>query len=199
MKLFKSLGIFLQFIVTAAIGLALIYLASGFFSYDEVGKVLASVNDNLNARLIIAIVGLVFILVGLVQAKVRIAMMRREKTIAFENPDGQVVVSLAAIEDYVERMISQLPQVKDTRSTVIANKRGVDVMIKAVLLSDSHIPEVTEKIQSLIKNKLQEMLGIEESINVRIHVAKLINKNVKEDSNADMKDVSRHVPFRGIV
>ncbi|MCK4463616.1 MAG: hypothetical protein KAU58_04830, partial [Candidatus Omnitrophica bacterium] len=91
----------------------------------------------------------------------------------------------------------EMPQVKELKSTVTAGKKGIDVISRATLFSDSNIPEITEKIQSMIKTKLLEMLGIEEAISVKIHVAKLLHRAGKEEIT-EPKEASRHIPFRGI-
>jgi len=199
MNIIKGFKLVFGFLVYLALGLALIYFATDFFPYDTVSDYIAGVRQRTNVRYGIYGVGILFIVLGFIFSRVQYAKMRKEKTIAFENPDGQVVVSLAAIEDYVRRIVKQLPQVKDLKSNVTASKRGVDVMTVATLFADANIPEVTEKIQAIIKSKLLEMLGIEESISVRVHVAKLISKNAKEETGSgEIKEMARHVPFRGL-
>ena len=42
---------------------------------------------------------------------------RRERTIAFENPNGGVTVSLTALEDLIKRLMGQMPEIKEIRDT----------------------------------------------------------------------------------
>mgnify|MGYP001248070231 CR=1 FL=1 len=197
MNFFRGIISLLYLLIYVLIGGALIVLSLGIFSAEEIASGVQYLYSSPNVKLAAGVLGLLFVLIGLISVRATFRRMKREKTIAFENPDGQVVVSLAAIEDFIKRIVKQLPQVKELKSAVTAGKRGITVVSKATLFSDSNIPETTEKIQSMIKGKLLEMLGIEESINIKIHIAKLIGKGGKEDVE-EPKEASRHIPFRGL-
>jgi len=117
--------------------------------------------------------GLVMVLLGLSAAQAAYGKFQREKTIAFNNPDGEVTISLVAIEDFIKRTARSIPEIKDLRSSVVANKKGVVIEARVTFFPDVNIPNTTEKIQSLIKTRVQDMLGIEEAITVKIHVIKI--------------------------
>ncbi len=197
MNIFRSLILMLYLVLYLVIGGTLIILALNVFSLDQIIEGVNFLYSDQNLKLAMGVIGIMFILIGILSAQISFGKMQREKTIAFENPDGQVVVSLAAIEEFIKRMIKEMPQVKELKSTVTAGKKGIDVISRATLFSDSNIPEITEKIQSMIKTKLLEMLGIEEAISVKIHVAKLLHRAGKEEIT-EPKEASRHIPFRGI-
>ena len=101
-----------------------------------------------------------------------------------------------AIEDFIRRSAQQLPDVKELRSDVVARKGKILVRARATLWSDAHIPEVAEQIQSVVKGKVQEMLsGIEEPILVRVHVAKIVPREIKE-AVPDRRSTPYTPPFR---
>ena len=197
MNIFKSLIILLYLVLYLAIGGTLIILALNVFSLDQIIEGVNFLYNDQNLKMAMGVIGMMFILIGMLSAQISFGKMHREKTIAFENPDGQVVVSLTAIEEFIKRMVKEMPQVKELKSTVTASKKGIDVISRATLFSDSNIPEITEKIQSMIKTKLLEMLGIEEAIGIKIYVAKLLHRAGKEEMT-EPKETSRHMPFRGI-
>jgi len=194
MNFFKSLIIFLYLLIYIIVGGTLIIFALNIFSLEQIISGIDYVYSSQNLTLAIGIIGLMFMLIGIISAQMSFGKMKREKTICFDNPDGQVVISLNAIEDFIKKVIKDVPQVKEIRSLVSANKKGISVVSKATLFSDSNIPELTEKIQSMVKSKLMEMLGIEESISVKIHVIKLIARSEKEEAR-EPKEASRHIPF----
>ncbi len=199
MNIFKSFIILLYLVLYLVIGGALIVLALNAFSLDQITEGVNFLYNDQNLKMAMGVIGIMFILIGILSAQISFGKMHREKTIAFENPDGQVVVSLAAIEEFIKRMVKEMPQVKELKSTVTASKKGIDVVSRATLFSDSNIPEITEKIQSMIKTKLLEMLGIEETIGVKIHVAKLLHRDRQgKEEPSEPKETSRHIPFRGI-
>ena len=84
------------------------------------------------------------------------------------------------------------------KSDCIATKKGIDISTKVIFWADANIPEATEKIQGLVKAKIQEMLGIDEPIIIKIHVTKIATRPeakpaVKKGKEKD--DVS--IPFGG--
>ena len=123
--------------------------------------------------------GFILILINISIAHLSLGKMRREKTIAFDNPYGRVTVSLAAIEDYVKKLTTGMTEIKELKSSISAGRKGVEVVARAVLYSDANIPEVTEKIQNAIRIKLQEMLGLEETVTIKINVAKITPREQK--------------------
>lgn len=149
-------------------------------------------------RVAFFLTGVGLILLNWLYADLALAKVRRQKTIAFGNPEeGQVTVSLAAIEDFIRRSSEDLPEVKELRCDVVARKGTIVVRARVVLWSDAHIPEAAEKIQSMVRGKVQEMLtGIEEPIQVRVHVAKIIPRDPK-GSSVDRRGIPYTPPFRG--
>ncbi len=151
-----------------------------------------------NLRLACFLTGVGLILLNLVIANLTVTRLQRRKIIAFENPDGQVTVSLSAIEDFIRRSTRELPEVKDLRSDVIAGKGRILVRVRVSLWSEAHIPEVTERVQSLVKTKVQEMLsGIEEPILVRVHVSKIVPREEAEAGASSRRKDPISPPFRG--
>ncbi len=150
---------------------------------------------NLRVACFLAGIGLVLLNWAIVQ--LTLAKLQRQKTIAFENPDGQVTVSLSAVEDFIRRAARELPEVKDLRSDVVAGKGRIFVRARVVLWSEAHIPEVTERIQALVRSRVQEMLaGIEEPVVVRVHVAKIAHREEMEKT-LGRREEPISTPFRG--
>jgi uncharacterized alkaline shock family protein YloU len=54
------------------------------------------------------------------------------------------------------------------------------VDLRVTLGSEANIPELTSRLQEITRSKIQEVLGIEEQIIIRIHVAKIIPVEEKE-------------------
>lgn len=192
MKMFNNLVLFFYTLIFLIIGASLIAISIHTVSLESVIVALQYTYTTPNLRVITALVGLFLIIVSITTAHLTTAKMQREKTIAFTNPGGQVTVSLAAIEDFIRRLISQVPEIKELKPNVVASKRGIEVTNRVILFSDTNIPQVTERIQALIKKRVQEMLGIEDTINVLVHVSKIIQK----EGIISMKDTAE-TPFSG--
>jgi len=197
MRVISTLTIILYSILFFMIGVILLLVAFNVISRDIASYTTDFVYDTPNMRLIIGITGGLLIMVTLLVMQIILGRMRMERTIAFENPDGQVTISLSAIEDFIKRLTRQLPEIKELKPNVIATKKGVDITTRLVLYSDTNIPDITEKIQNMIKAKVQDMLGIEESIAVKIHIAKIAQKEESREPKYKEKE-TENLPYRGI-
>lgn len=196
MRVISNLTLMLYSIFFFLIGSLLVLMALNFFPREMIEFSLDFIYENPNMRLGIGAIGTVLIVVTLLVIQIVLGKMQRERNIAFDNPDGQVTISLNAIEDFIKRLIRQIPEIKELKPTVVASKKGVEVMTRLILFSDTNIPEITERIQSLIKVRIQEILGIEESISVKVHIIKIAPK---EEPKAAEPPADKEQPaFRGI-
>ncbi|MBU3912154.1 MAG: alkaline shock response membrane anchor protein AmaP [Candidatus Omnitrophica bacterium] len=179
MKIFSVIAIFIYTLLFSIIGATLIALSLRTESLDVIVNTVNSLSHTDNVRLGMALTGLLLIFINISIARISLGKMRRLKTIAFDNPYGRVTVSLAAIEDYIKKLTNKMPEIKELRSSISANKKGVEVAARAILYSGGNIPEITEKIQNAIRIKLQEMLGLEETVTIKIDVAKIVHGESK--------------------
>lgn len=198
MRVVSNLTIIFYSIFFFVIGVSLVLIAFNVLSKDMIDYTLDFIYLNQNMRLIVGITGGLLAVVTLLVIQVVFGRMQMERTIAFENPDGQVTISLNAIEDFIKRLTKQLPEIKELKPDVIATKKGVDVTIRLILHSDVNIPDVTERVQSLIKGRIQDMLGIEEPIFVKIHIAKIAQKEESHEPKPAETEPAAASSFRGI-
>ncbi len=202
MRFLRGLTVILYTLIFLAVGCSLLLMAFNFFSPDALVKAVNYTYTQPNVKLIFGIIGAAFVIAGLLMAHFNLSRMQSEKTIAFENPEGQVTVSLTAIEDFIKKSVQHLTGVKELRANVVASKKGINVVCRATIFADSNIPQATERIQAIVKSKVQEILGVEETINIKIHVIKISSGNKgKNEAPAPVKeheDTSRRMPFRGV-
>lgn len=199
MRIFSGFTMFFYTIVFLAIGCCLILFVLNRVPIYDFERAMEYLYNNTNLRISIGMVGSLLIIYSIVALQVAMGTLQREKTIAFENPSGQVTVSLSAIEDFIRRTSDHIPEIKEIRASVTAGKKGINIMNRAIIYSDTNIPDVTEKIQGMLKNRIQEMLGIEEAINVKIHITKIapVESPGARSSKGRGSDDKRN-PFRGM-
>ncbi len=159
-------------------------------------------SDN-NLRLVIGGIAILLILINYIFATIISGNHLREKTIAFDNPSGRVTISLVALEDMLRRTILRMPEVKELRPNVVATKKGLFITVRLVRRSDVSIPEVTSRIQETIKRKIQDTVGLEETISVKIHVTRIVtsdeirSKKPQEPKFFEDDIKTSNYPFRG--
>ncbi len=195
MKIISGLTLFFYTVVFLMLGGLFIAISLGLIPMSVMTESLGYLYASTNARLTIGITGILLVFISILVAQLVMGKIQREKTIAFENPDGQVTISLNAVEDFIRRAMKQLPEVKELRPNVRASKKGVLIINRVTLFSDVHIPDVTEKIQNIVKGRVQEMLGIDEPINIKVHVVKIVHR---EDHGDHKAKEEKAAPFHGI-
>jgi len=202
MRFFNSLGIVFYATVLIIIGAGLIVYSFNLLQPAQISDVLVYLQSGLNTRLIVGLSGLLLILISFSFAQLILGRFQSEKTIAFTTPSGEVTVALSAVEDLIRRIAALLPEIRELRPDVIAGKKGLMVDLRVILKSEANIPELTARLQDLTKSKIQSALGIEEQINIRIHIAKIItseekDKKRKSQSGAEPMERQAGLPYGG--
>ena len=127
--------------------------------------------------------------------------IHREKTIAFDNRAGRVSVWVVAIEELTKRVISQTSEVREVKSKISVSKKGLLIKIKLILRAEGSIPEVTSRVQEVVKRKIQDTIGLDEPIEVAIYVGKILPDQGKEQrppkKEEPQKEPQQNVPFQG--
>ncbi len=198
MRFFTVLGIVFYAVVIMVIGLALIVFALNLLLPVDINNLLIFAQSSHNSRLALGLSGLLLILISFSFAQIILGRFQREKTIAFTTSSGQVTISLSAVEDLIRRLAGIIPEVKELRPNVVANKKGIIVEMRVVLRSEANIPELTSRLQDITKSKIQEVLGVDEQIIIRIHVAKIAHDEKDSRRKKDFEKEDRStIPFSG--
>ena len=197
MRIFTILGILFYTVVLILIGIVLIVFALNLLKPEDINNLLIYTQTSFNSRLIIGLSGLLLILISFSFAQLILGRFQREKTIAFTTSSGEVTIALSAVEDLIRRIAGFIPEIKELRRDVIATKKGILVSLRVILRSESNIPELTTRLQEITRSKIQEVLGLEEQIIIRIHVAKIISAEDKERKKKEPEKIEPTIPFSG--
>jgi uncharacterized alkaline shock family protein YloU len=196
MRIFKIFGILFYAGSIIVVGLILIILALNIVQPQDINRLLTYIQNNPNSRIIIGLSGLLLTLVSFSFAQLILGKFQREKTIAFTTASGEVTIALSAVEDLIKRLAGIIPEIRELRPDVVATKKGIIVDLRVILRSEANIPELTTRLQEITRSRIQEVLGLEEQIIIRIHVAKIISVEEKERKR---KEIEEHptIPFGG--
>jgi len=200
----RAIGIYFYATVLILIGVSLMTF-SIVFSFGKlqpqcieyINRLLVYLQDSDSTRLSLGLMGFLVTLVSLSFAQLILGRFQREKTIAFTTASGEVTISLSAVEDLIKRLAVFIPEIKELRPDVIATKKGISVDLRVILKSEANIPELTARLQDITKSKIQEVLGLEEQIITRIHVAKIISTEDRDRKKRDFEKQEPTVPFGG--
>jgi len=201
MRFLTFIGVVFYTLILCLLGTLILGFSLHIIQIQDVEHILRAVYTFNDLRIAAFIIGSLLILLSFSFARLILGRMQKERTIAFENPSGMVTVSLSAVEDLVKRLTIQIPEIRETRPEAVATKKGIEIDLRIILRSEVNIPELTLRLQELIKTRIQDILGVEETVLVRIHVAKIVGE--EEDRGRKKKGMAVEekeeplVPFQG--
>lgn len=117
--------------------------------------------------------GLALLAAGAAVILLKMREMRREQCIAFDNPSGEVAISMDAVEDFIQRAGAEFNGVKSLVPRIHAGAEGIGISIRMDVWAGANIPRLSEEMQNTIKNKVQDSLGINVS-GVSVSVGKIL-------------------------
>ncbi len=195
MWLMTRLAIVFYLIIIWLTSIAVLLFVLHVLDIQTVKYLLDLVYNEPQVGTVVAAIALGIVVMSVVLENLIYGRRRRERTIAFDNAGGPVAVSLTAVEDLIKRISASVPDIKEIRATVLAIKKGLDIDIKLVLRSEVNIPDLTTRLQEFVRRNIEETIGMEGKINIRIHVIKISLDDIK--SKRPVKIDEPHVPFHG--
>lgn len=163
-------------LLTLLVGMVFVGASLGIITLEDSQEIICRIYQDGDLRLYLGASGLLVILISFGVIQLAVNRMRRGKGIILENADGQISISFSAIEHFVKRLFKNNLDIKDLKAICRKRRKNIEVICKVCLWQNARIPEVTEKMQAVIKSKLQQLLGIEEPIAVKINVFKIATK-----------------------
>ena len=197
MRIFTVLGILFYTVILILIGMMLIVFSVNLLQPQDINNLLMFTQYNINSRIIVGLCGLLLIVISFSFAQLTLGRFQREKTIAFATSSGEVTIALSAVEDLIRRLAGIIPEIRELRPDVIATKKGIVVDIRVVLKSEANIPDLTSRLQEITKSKIQEILGLEEQIIIKIHVVKIISAQETDKKRKEPDKDGSAIPFGG--
>ena len=70
-----------------------------------------------------------------------------------------------------------------------------------ILCAEVNIPELTAIVQETAKRKIQDIIGLDESLNISVYISKILGDPVKDKKSGKKEDSEERsgvqVPFQG--
>lgn len=200
MRFFTGLIIRFYAAFLILVGVAVIIFSLNLLSPQSINELLIYIQSNLNSRIITGLSGLLLIIISTFLAQLVLGRFEREKTIAFTTASGEVTIALSAVEDLIRRLTGIIPEIKELRPDVRATRKDtILVDLRVVLKSEANIPELTNRLQEMTRSKIQEVLGLEGQIIIKIHVAKISSSEDKEKKRKEIEKEGPTIPYGGYI
>jgi uncharacterized alkaline shock family protein YloU len=141
----------------AFLSIAVILLSLRLIPLELAGTSLAYIYDRWEASL----VGAVFFLVSIRLLLAGIRSRKVKDTIVHHNDLGDVHISLAAVENLIEKVVRHIRGVRGIKVKVTLANQGLTVLLKAVVSPESHVPTVASEIQNRVHEYIKNTVGID--------------------------------------
>lgn len=129
-------------------------------------------------------VGVLFIFVGLSFAKTLIKRGRQTDALIFQGEIGPIVVSTAAIEDVIKKVLKRFHLVKEWKTKTGIDGRDIEIKLRMVLWSGGDMPGLLSGIQQEIRDRLKKILGPECRLEIFCDVVRIEESNFEVEENA---------------
>lgn len=196
-KVFTFLGLAFNTVFFILFAVLILLFAFNIISPQMIFNSALAIRQSPNSTLIMALTSILIVLISASFAQSVAGKIQREKNIAFTTSSGDIVsIAMTAVEDLIKKSALQIAEIKNLRPDVVAKKKGIVVNLRLDLRSETNIPELTERLQELVKGKIRDLLtGIDKPVIVKIHVAKIVLSEDKKKSGSETKEPA--IPFYG--
>lgn len=100
---------------------------------------------------------------------------RRSKVryISFDSGNGSVSISANAVRDYIRKLSGEFSAVVSIDPKVRSEKDSISLDLNVNLVAGVRIPELSQALQSRVRESLRDGLGIDEVKEVRVRVQEI--------------------------
>jgi len=195
-NLLKRFCAVVYMLLMAAVGAVFIVLGLKICDPELCLELFDKITATMSGQIVFTVIGGIFLVTGAVLTYRMEKALRKKRTVAFQNSDGEVMVSISAIEDYVRKIAKNIPEIRDIKSSVDVSRKGINIVAAVSISAGTNIPLITEKIQMEVKNKIQVMLGVEEKMNIKIFVRKIARQDAQNEREKMEEMSSSAIPYR---
>ncbi|UCD15611.1 MAG: alkaline shock response membrane anchor protein AmaP [Candidatus Omnitrophota bacterium] len=184
--------ILIYVLISSAVGVFLVGVALDLINLNLAASYLSRyVLFDMSSKVIVGILGLLIVLLCIRYLQSLLLRSRRERAITFESPDGTVDITLFAIEDMLRRALEDKKEISHIRPKILSRKKGLDVLIRSDLASEVNILDFTREVQQKVKEKLENILGEDKEIKVKMRIRKMVFAGTRRKPEEEPE-----IPFR---
>lgn len=154
-------------------GLFLVFLAIGWIPVKNIEQILISIQGQIIPAII---VGALLLGGGAYLIYFLVREIRHGLTISFQNPEGEVRVSIGAVEEFLKRLEGGFDEVREMKPVLSITKKGLDIIAWITLEPNTNIPEATTRIQGTIREYIEGVLGIKNIASIKVFITKIAHE-----------------------
>jgi len=157
-----SVGDRLLLLIAAAllfvVAVGIILMAVNWSPAQDLGLQLA--NQLIYGHWEAAAVGFLIMLMGLRFIYLALSGRKAPRALISSSELGDVTITIAAVENMVQRTAFQVAGIREARPAVIVKPDGVAIKLRAWVDQEAHMPELATEIQELLSSQLKKAAGL---------------------------------------
>jgi hypothetical protein len=106
----------------------------------------------------------------------RLRLRLWERGVLLQQPHGEVLVSLAALEEIGRQAQADVKGIKELHLKVRPRRRGLHASAKVLLYSDANLSKTTRDLQDSLRQRLTAVLGSHHTIRPQVLVSKVVER-----------------------
>lgn len=160
MKVLDRLIFFLSAVGLLFFSCLLILFALNLIPWSSLASAMGRFYQSVAGREEIGIIGLLLFLAGIRLGQLSYSHNNRKGIVIQDTPLGKVKVSLVAAENLVHKLLKTIPEVKEAKPSIHPARGEVSVTLRIAIVPETNVPQLTARIQNLIKEGILDVLGI---------------------------------------
>ena len=173
MKIINASATLFTVLAFLTLGSLLLMVGIHLLSVEDAVSRIQQIYSNPWRSLQTGLLGLLFIFVGLTFAKMFIKRGRETEAIIFHGEIGPIVISVAALEDRVKKVLRRFSLVKDWKVKTLIDGHDVEIRLRLVLWSGEDAPSLLSAIQQEIRDRIRKVIGPEGKVEVLCDVIRV--------------------------
>lgn len=184
MKVINAFAFFFAVFAFLMLGSLLIIVSLHLLSFEDAILKVQEIYQNPWRSLQSGVVGLVFIVLGLMFAKMLVKEGRPNEAIIYHSGTGLAVVSAMTIESAAIKAIKHFPLVKSARVKVTIVGKNIEMRIRVMLWAGGHVPTILSELQEEVNTRVKRLLGPDNQLMVTCDVRGI------EETGATLQEVA---------
>ncbi|MEK7448609.1 MAG: hypothetical protein AAB019_03890 [Planctomycetota bacterium] len=203
MKIISMLMKTVNWIASVSLGVFALMWLLDRVDLGWVGQVAAQVNDSgVSSRIIGVILAAYLVMFNFLYAFGRIFTRRYISHIKLGIESGNFSIAISAIENSLKRALKKLPDINDAHVRIYKERSKVDKPVRVYTTysawDGTNIKEVTDKIQSVVRMRFQEIVETKEPPVFEIVLYNIVEKDRKKvDAKRSEKELAEKKMFYG--
>nr|WP_282706866.1 alkaline shock response membrane anchor protein AmaP [Natroniella acetigena] len=143
-------------VILILLSLGMIGLAVDLISFQY----LFEFTRGLENRIEVGIIGLIFFLMSVRILQLLFRRKKSKSAVVGNSKSGTIMISLEAINSLVKKLVEQEDKVVESNSKIKIKDNGVHIYLKLVALAETNVPNLTQKLQEVIKEQVTQSTGV---------------------------------------